>query len=114
MQGFAQLLQWWNLIYLIPLFAALVALFVSLIGLLPIGETAAGVDHDVETDHDLRIEHDMDMEHDVELAHDVDMSHDVDMAHDVEMEAEHDVEATHEAGLEHEVVAHDVRICDEV
>jgi membrane protein implicated in regulation of membrane protease activity len=92
------LLSWWNLIFTVPFFLALVYLGVYTLTGWSFGDDF-DADHDLEVDHDVAIEHDVDVDHDIDVDHDVDVDHDADLEADADADADHD--ADHDA--EHDV-----------
>ncbi len=67
--GLQEMLQWWNLIYILPLFISVIWLAASV---------AMGM-HDADGD----------------LSHDADLAHDLHIDHDVDADADHDAEGHH-------------------
>jgi hypothetical protein len=98
MQGLKELLEWYNLIYTIPLGVGLLYLLVTALTGLGHGEGGYAADHDADVGHD--VGHEMDVAHGVDAAHDVDADADADADadHDVEHDAEHE---THHANGGH-------------
>ncbi|NQT87554.1 DUF1449 family protein, partial [bacterium] len=89
----AELLHWWNLIYVLAFFLALFYIVLNSIGLISEGgDVDVHADADLDHDFDMGgVDHDVDMHvdigHDVHFGHDVDVDHDVgDMDHDVSVE----------------------------
>ncbi len=97
----ADLLQWWNLVYVLAFFFALLYAALSAIGLASHG-VHADVGHDVGLDHDVDAHFDMDHDVHVDFDHDVDAHFDMD--HDVHVDFDHDVDA--HVGLDHDVDVH--------
>jgi len=86
----AWLLSWWNLIFIVPFFLALVYLGVYTFS----GWTLGGdfdADHGVDADHDLAVDHDAD----VGVDHDADLDHDADVAADADADADGHADAGH-------------------
>jgi len=80
----AELLQWWNLIYVLAFFLALLYIVLNSIGLVSEGaEADIHADADFDHDIDVGVDVDGDVHVDVDFDHDVDMDHDVDLDHDV-------------------------------
>jgi len=85
----AELLQWWNLIYVLAFFLALFYIVLNSVGLVSEGgdvdvHADADFDHDFDmggVDSDVHV--DVDFGHDVDIAHDVHFGHDVHIGHDV-------------------------------
>lgn len=77
------LLNWWNLIFLLPFGLALLYL-----GLY----TVSGI-----TFGDGDLDQDLDADHDFDADQDLDADHDVDTDHDAEMEGDHDASVDHDA-----------------
>jgi len=73
------LLEWQNLVFVLPIVLALVLLGLSLLGSL--GDHDVNVDHDVGMDHD--IDHDVDVHVGGDNAMPHDLDHDIDTSHDV-------------------------------
>ncbi len=76
--GLQDMLQWWNLIYVIPLFISVLWLAAT-----AVAGMQEGADHDVEVDAD----HDADLDHDVDADNDANLdqhhtSHHLDVEHD--------------------------------
>lgn len=82
----AWILNWWNLIFVLPFGLALLYL-----GLYTVSGITFG-DSDLDADGDLDIDHDVDMDHDVDA--DADADQDIDADHD--LDADHDADAEHE------------------
>ncbi|HUT34183.1 MAG TPA: hypothetical protein VNE39_11930 [Planctomycetota bacterium] len=94
----SELLQPWNLVYVLAFFFALLYAVLNAIGLASHG---ADVDADADVDHDLGdlgVDHDIDVHADVD--HDIDVHADVD--HDVEVGVDHHVPDFH---VDHDVHA---------
>jgi len=68
------LLEWWNLIFVLPFTAALIYLLMQAAGVLPV---AHGVDADAALDHGVDLGHDVALDHDAGLDHSVDVGHGV-------------------------------------
>ncbi len=90
------LLEWWNLIYIVPFLMGFAFLLMQVIGIGE-GDVDADADADVDADVDHDVDLDADVDHDVDLDVDVDVDHDVDVDadadHDADVEGDHDVEA---------------------
>ncbi len=67
-----ELLEWWNLVYVLAFFFALLYAVLNAVGLASHGGADMGLDHDV----DAHLDHDMDV-HDVHVVHDVHLDHGV-------------------------------------
>jgi len=93
------LLEWWNLIFILPFFLGIVFLVMQVVGLG--GELGHDADHDMDHDLDHDVDHDLDHDVDHDLDHDVDhdLGHDVEVAHhvDYDHDADHDVHHDHDA-----------------
>lgn len=63
--GLQEMLQWWNLIYILPLFISVIWLAASV----AMGMHDGDFGHDVDLDHDVDIDADGDVEHDVDGHH---------------------------------------------
>jgi ABC-type nickel/cobalt efflux system permease component RcnA len=68
-------LQWFYLIYLLPLGLAVLYLGVYVASGWTFG------DHDVDAGHDLDAGHDVEVDHDLQIGHDIEVGHDVDHVH---------------------------------
>jgi hypothetical protein len=84
-----ELLQWWNLVFILPFTAGLIYLFLMCSGLVS-SEHGAGVGGDI--DHDIQFEHDVDLDHDIQvdhgdIGHDQGAEHDTDSENDAEQDA---------------------------
>lgn len=90
----AWLLSWWNLIFTVPFFIALVYLGVYTL-------TGWSFGDDFDADHDLEVDHDVAIEHDVDVDHDIDADHDVDVDHDADLDADADADADVDHGVDH-------------
>jgi membrane protein implicated in regulation of membrane protease activity len=87
------LVNWWNLIFLLPLGMALLYLGLYTVSGITFGEAEADSDFDADGD----IDHDFDADHDLDADSDADADADADADHDVE--ADHDVDGEHEASV---------------
>ena len=119
----AELIQWWNLVYVLAFFFALLYALLNAVGLATSGTDAdVGMDHDVgdlglDADAGVDVEAHVDFDHDVDVDVDagVDLDHDVDVGveadvgdvdahvdvdHDVHVDVDHDVDVDHEVGVE--------------
>jgi membrane protein implicated in regulation of membrane protease activity len=81
------LLNWWNLIFLMPLGLALLYLGLYMASGLTFGD--ADLDHDFDADADADADHDLDMDHGVDADHDLDGDADGDI-HDAGPDSDHD------------------------
>ena len=79
------LIQWWNLIFVLPMGLALMYL-----GLMTFSGVTFG---DADADHDFDADHDLDADHDVEADADSDADADGDAETDGDTDADHDAEA---------------------
>lgn len=79
------LLEWQNLVFVLPIVLALILLGLSMLGSL--GDNDVSVDHDVgiDMDHDVDIDHDVDVHVGAGNAMPHDFDHDIDMDHDISM-----------------------------
>ena len=110
----AELLQWWNLVYVLAFFFALLYAVLNAIGLATSGAADADVDAHVDLDHDvgdIGLDHDVDVDAHVDFDHDIDVDAHVDLDHDVDVDAhadiDHDVDLHVDAGHDiHADVAH--------
>jgi membrane protein implicated in regulation of membrane protease activity len=79
------LLNWWNLIFLLPFGLALLYLGLYTVSGITFGDADVDADADLDTDADL--DADTDLDHDLDAGHDLDADHDADADHDLESEA---------------------------
>jgi len=86
------LLNWWNLIFLMPFGLALLYLALYISSGITFGDTDADADFDADADVDAELDGDID--------HDVDADGDVD--NDMDADADHDVDGDHEAAVQGE------------
>lgn len=94
----AQFLLWWNLVYVVAFFFALVYAGLNVLGLGGEGaEAEADVDADVDLDADVDVDADVDLDADIEA--DVDVDADVDADADMDMDADVDAEAELDADV---------------
>ena len=84
------LLNWWNLIFLLPFALALVYLGLYTASGITFGDGDLGADGDLDADADADVDHDLDADHDLDTDHDADADHDADSDHDAETEGEHE------------------------
>jgi ABC-type nickel/cobalt efflux system permease component RcnA len=85
------LAAWYNLVYLVPFFLALLYLVLYALSGITFGEDLAAEGHDLE--HDAAVDHDLD--HDAVVDHDAD--HDASAEHDYDHDADPDADAGHDA-----------------
>jgi len=79
------LLNWWNLIFLLPFGLALLYLGFYTVSGITFGDGDLDADSDLGADAGL--DHDLDADHDLDTDHDLDADHDADTDHDLESEA---------------------------
>ena len=94
-----EILQWWNLVYVLAFFLALLYTFLNALGLATsstdVDSDVGGFDHDVDVDHDISVDHDVG---------DIGVDHDIDMDHDVgDFGVDHDVDVDHDVSVGHDV-----------
>jgi membrane protein implicated in regulation of membrane protease activity len=106
----ADLIQWWNLVYVLAFFFALLYAVLNAIGLAT--SQAADIDADADAhldfDHDvgdMGVDHDVDVDAHVDLDHDIDVDAHVDVDHDMDVDAHADID--HDADL-HVDADHDI------
>jgi len=108
-----ELLQWWNLVYVLAFFFALLYAVLNAVGL----ATSNAADIDADADAHLDFDHDVDMHVDVDhdlgdigLDHDVDVDAHVDVDHDIDIDThvdiDHDVEVDAHADIDHDADLH--------
>lgn len=81
------LLNWWNLVFLLPFLLALLYLGLYTASGITFGE--ADLDADADMDHDVDVDHDIDADQNFEADHDVDGDHDA----DTDQDADHDADS---------------------
>jgi hypothetical protein len=89
------ILNWVNLIYVLPFGMALLYLATYTLSGWTFGEADADHDIDADADFDADADVDIDADADVDLDADADLDHDVDLDHDID--ADHDLSAEHDA-----------------
>jgi hypothetical protein len=98
------LLGWWNLIFLVPFFLALLYLCLYSLTGISFGEPDADADLDGDWEGGGEFHGDVEIDHDLDA--DLDHDLDADLDHDVEMDADHDWDADseldHDADLDHD------------
>ena len=92
------LIQWWNLIFVLPLGLALMYLGLYTVSGITFGD--ADMDHDFDADSDFDADHDLgaDADHDVDGDHNTSAEHDADA--DGDADSDHDAEADDAAGTQ--------------
>jgi len=98
----AELLEWWNLVFVLAFFFALVYAVLNAIGLAA-AEADIDADIDVDADADVDLDADVDMDVDVDADVDVDVDADVDMDVDADVDVEADVDVDADADVEADV-----------
>lgn len=94
------LVNWWNLIFLLPFGLALLYLGLYTVSGVTFGESDldadhdfhAGADADADADADAGVDHDVDADADAD--HDVDSDHDADTDHDADSDGEHETQVS--------------------
>ena len=92
----AELLQWWNLVYVLAFFFALLYVLLNAIGL----ASGGGADADLEVDADLDVDVDLAAEADLDV--DADLGVDLDAETELDLGAELEADADLDAGVEAE------------
>ena len=92
------LLNWWNLIFVVPFGLALLYLGLYTVSGITFGD--ADADHDFDVDHDVDVDHDAELSGDVDHDADVDQDADADGDGDADQDADgdHDAESDSESG----------------
>ena len=82
------LVNWWNLIFVLPFGLALLYLGLYTVSGVTFGESDLDADHDFDADGDVDADADADVDHDVD--HGVDADTDADVDHDTDTDSEHE------------------------